>query len=342
VFSFRLLNVLFSVFSILMQTSMWAQRLMPSFFTFGTASQGCDLGVAGLLFWLLLPLSAQEATQMQKGSVRGNFLADSMQIGEPIYYSLSFEHPADWEVIFPDSTHAFKPFEWVSQQNFPTQTQAGISRDSAVYVLRSFEMDTVQNISVPVWVLRGRGDTLVFTPPADAITVRFQLTPELLQDSSMQKLQTNTDLVPIEVPFNYPMVLLIAVAVLFLVALLILLFGGRVRKAYRLRRLRSQHERFVQAYLKAFAENLNSKSAEQALAIWKNYLENLEEIPYTTYTSSEIVAVTQNDQLKRHLKALDRAIYGSEVTQALRESLDSLLDFAVGVYENRVKEVRNV
>ncbi len=322
---------------------MWAQKSVLSFCTLWQSLNKKNLGVSGFLFWvLLLPLAAQDAAQMQKGRIVGNFLVDSMQIGEPIYYSLSFSHPADWEVIFPDSTYAFKPFEWVSHQAFPTQTQAGISRDSAVYVLRSFEMDTIQNLSVPVWVLRGKGDTLLFTPPADAITVKFHLTPELLQDSSMQKLQTNTELVPIQVPFNYPMVILISVAVLFLVALLILLFGGRVRKAYRLRRMRNQHERFVQSYLKAFAENLTSQSAEHALAIWKNYLENLEEIPYTTYTSSEIVAITQNDQLKRHLKALDRAIYGSEVTQALRESLDNLLDFAVSVYENRMKEVRNV
>jgi hypothetical protein len=287
------------------------------------------------LVWGMNGVLAQE--------VRATFLTDSMQIGEPIAYTISFSHPEEWEVLFPDSSYQFKPFEWVRHEYFPTQTRDGLAHDSAVYYLRSFSMDSVQELRMPVWVVRAKADTSFFYPQeVSSVVLRFQLTPEVLQDSTMRKLQTDTNLSPIDAPFNYPLVGLIAVLVLLLVVIFVLLFGGRIRKAYRLRRMQILHERFVQSYKDSFATALNSSSIEHALFIWKDYLEKIEQIPYTTYTSSEIANATQNEMLKQHLKTLDRAIYGAEISQALEDSLSELLNFALISYENKVKEVRNV
>ena len=65
-------------------------------------------------------------------TVRAGFLADSLKIGEETAYYLSARYPRDLTVLFPDSTHAFLPFEYVDREYFPTQTAGGISVDSTV------------------------------------------------------------------------------------------------------------------------------------------------------------------------------------------------------------------
>jgi hypothetical protein len=42
---------------------------------------------------------------------RGKFLEDSIRIGEPVRFILSFKYPMDFEVIFPDFLYDFSPFE---------------------------------------------------------------------------------------------------------------------------------------------------------------------------------------------------------------------------------------
>ncbi|WP_192811682.1 hypothetical protein [Pontibacter sp. BAB1700] len=79
----------------------------------------------------------------------GSFSKDSVHIGELVRYTLVHRHPAVQEVILPDSTYNFAPFELVRQEFYPTATRAGISTDSTVYTLRTFDTSPVQSLELP-------------------------------------------------------------------------------------------------------------------------------------------------------------------------------------------------
>ena len=57
------------------------------------------------------------------------------------------------EVIFPDSSYNFSPFEWVSKEYFPTHTNESGSLDSVVYTLTCFDLAPVQQLVDPRIVL---------------------------------------------------------------------------------------------------------------------------------------------------------------------------------------------
>ena len=85
----------------------------------------------------------------------GSFNADTIKIGVPFTYTLVHRHAAKLEVILPGTNYNFSPFELVRKDFYPTYTQNGISIDSAVYTLRTFDTKAIQSIALPVFVLQG-------------------------------------------------------------------------------------------------------------------------------------------------------------------------------------------
>jgi hypothetical protein len=57
-------------------------------------------------------------------------------------------------------------------------------------------------------------------------------------------------------------------------------------------------------------QDFSPKSVEASLVIWKNYLETLLSKPYTKYTSKEIRAIENSEELGYALSEIDRMIYG--------------------------------
>src|SRR5687768_12536023 len=107
----------------------------------------------GLLYPLLLLFFLGQATtaDAQDIKVSGGFLKDSVQIGEPVAYFLSATYPQSLTVLFPDSTFSFKPFEYNRKRLSPTHTVGGVSHDSVVYYLSTFEVDKIQYLNLPVF-----------------------------------------------------------------------------------------------------------------------------------------------------------------------------------------------
>ena len=108
------------------------------------------IGLSALV-WMIIPVLTQ--AQAQDVSVRGGFLSDSLKIGEQTAFYLSARYPTNLNILFPDSTHGFTPFEYEDKEYFPTETTAGISADSAVYYLTTFEIDRVQLLQLPVYIV---------------------------------------------------------------------------------------------------------------------------------------------------------------------------------------------
>jgi hypothetical protein len=266
----------------------------------------------------------------------GKFLKETAKVGEPVRFSVVWKHAADKEVFFPDSTYNFEPFEFVSKNYFPTKT-VGLSTDSVIYELATFETDSSLSFSLPVYVLNEKDTSMIWTEPTT-----LQIKPLLLKLPDSLKIIENTQIQNIQDRFNYWYWSGAAILVVALFVVLFLVFGGRIRKNYRLSRMRKQYQRFIADFDKSLQKYQQATSTEHGLSLWKSYLEGVLDVPFTSYTSKEIADIVPDKTLNEALKSIDRAIYGNQINEATYQALLNLKNYAQNTYETKIKEVQNV
>jgi hypothetical protein len=274
----------------------------------------------------------------------GSFSTDSVHIGQLLRYTLVHRHPAAQEVILPDSAHSFSPFELVRQSFYPTRTKAGISTDSAVYTLRTFETLPQQQLSLPVIVLQGQDTLQVFAEPS-SVVLRQLVTA--VQEPLV--LRTQTVLEPVARRFDWPLMTLWIVTGISLLALVWLVFGSAIKIKYQLYRLRKDHLYFNSRYnshVDRFVKSGSASSMEKAVALWKNYLTKLERSAINSFTTKEIVEYYNDDeQVNLALRFCDKAIYGNvtaEPDNETNQALGMLRRFARGRYKTHRELTGNV
>lgn len=273
----------------------------------------------------------------------GQFLTDTIEIGRPFRYALSFRHPIAEDVLFPDST-AFRPFLVRDKLYVPTRSDAQISTDSAVYTLVSFETKPQLTLRVPLYIVGSADCTVVFS---STDTVFFRSRLQTARPDTLQ-LQTSTQVTPLRQELNYPVLLAVLGAIGLVSGLVYALFARTINRQLALFRLRQRHRRFLRTYNRLI-RNLSATSAtevaNQAVVRWRNYLEGLEQQPYSTMTTPEIVQRIANRQpglsgisgqdVEEALKTVDRMIYGGTYTDQSSESMRLLRTVAVMTYHQR-------
>lgn len=290
------------------------------------------------LWIIVLMLFSTDYCFAQQVKPVGAFEKKTVKLGEPVAYTLVLHHPASMEVRFPDTLFNYKPFELVSKKYFDTRTDnKGLSTDSAVYMLTTFQTDSLLHFAMPVIVMRNGDTTTVWT---DSSTILVEkIVPAA--DVEGAKLIPTTDYFEVNKGWNYPYIGAGILGFLIFLGIIYWLFGERIRKNFRLQRLRRRFERFVNEYQPYTQRQLSPEDAEHALAIWKSYLQGLQGIPYTTYTSKEIAEVLPDKALQQTLKQLDLAIYGKKTDAKTVDAIVFLADFTKEAYLRKVEEVRN-
>jgi hypothetical protein len=263
----------------------------------------------------------------QDVEVRSRFLADTLKIGEKVPFAVTARYPRKVNILYPDSSYSFNPFELESKEYFPTITSDSISYDSAVYYITSYEVDSIQVFRMPVYVLQGSDCTLVFGA-ADSIVLK-QLVEHMPDSVSAEQLplKTNTSYLNVSWLFNYPIAYTVVGVLVVAGAGVWLIFGKRIKRHFILKRLNKAHGEFLHRFADALHQMQNGFSvngAESALVIWKRYMEGLEEKPYTKYSSKEILRLLDDQNLAPALRSIDRMVYGgiasdTEVFNLLRE-----------------------
>ncbi|MBG8551989.1 hypothetical protein [Hymenobacter guriensis] len=281
----------------------------------------------------LLPLVALA----QQPEPVGRFRQPTTQVGDVVEFELTFRHPAALEVVFPDSTADFRPFEYVGRRYSPTRTLQGQSLDRAVYRLRTFALDSVQQLSLPVMVLRGRDSVLLPTAPA-AVRLRF-LAPAAT--ASPPALRATTTLLPVEARFNYPYWLTALGGLMVLSGGLVLLFRRRLRRRYQRYKLRKNHAYFLAQYarhIERFELSRSATNMERAITLWKNYLTRLEDSNLNSLTTREVEAHYQHHPaMSSALRVADRVVYGNllaeDETPEIDQAFAQLREFAEQRYQ---------
>lgn len=274
--------------------------------------------------------------------VHGYFRTDSVAVGEVVPYVLTATYPRDVQILFPDSTFAFTPFESSGKRYFPTRTSGTVSRDSVVYFLSTFELDSIQTLKLPVFVVQPQ-DCLAVYSTTDTIRLNFRVTMPLDSIAAEKlPLKANTAYQRVRQLFNYPVVL-IGLAVLAVAGIATwLIFGKQIRRYFQLRRLHRNYRGFLSRFgeiISRMGTTAPGKVAEEALWMWKNYMEDLEEYPFTKSTSREIVRKYSDDQLARALRAIDRGIYGGYGTPP--DPFRLLQDYSRQRFEKREASIKH-
>lgn len=264
----------------------------------------------------------------------GRFQTDSIELGRPIDYTLSYHHSPSAEVFFPDTTYNFYPFEIIRRNIFPTSTTNGVSTDSVVYTLVTFDIRKTQKLELPIYLLSKRDCTAVYSL-ADSVFLK-----EMIKTSvdSLQ-LKTDTKLLALSQQVNYPKILTYLLGLLGVVLIIYAFFGRFIRKQYTLFLFGRRHKDFQTNYKKFTRSTLDDVTIGKALVLWKKHLEWLEKRPYTSYTTKEIVSRLPSERLEEALREVDSAIYGGILSTQMPLAMNVLLDKATELYKNRREEL---
>ena len=278
----------------------------------------------------------------QDVKVRGGFLSDSLKIGEQTAFFLSARYPSDLNILFPDSTHAYSPFEYVNKEYFLTKTKNGISADSTVYYLTTFEVDRVQYLSLPVYIV-AKSDSMVVETEADSVLITqfVAQVPDTVSTAQLP-LKMNTAYQKVFYNLNFWLIVIVVAVLLALGVVGWILFGKKILRYFQAKRLKKNHAYFLNAYNNLLSELKTAFSppiTESALAAWKKYMEQLESRPYTKLTTRETLRTIKEPALTEPLSRIDRAIYGHDTS--VIESLENLKEFADQQFRRKLKEVQH-
>ncbi|MDX1903518.1 MAG: hypothetical protein SFU27_05110 [Thermonemataceae bacterium] len=271
-------------------------------------------------FFLSLGLFAQKISKKDSLDLKPllYFQDDSLLLGKPTQVSLSFRYPKHLQIVFCDTSHNYAPFELENKQFFPTHSDSLFSVDSAVYTLRSFEIDKKQVLRLPIFLIKPEGDSLILYSNTDSIYFQSQISASIpLENLS---LQADTSLILLEEKFNFHFFIFWGVTLLFLVAIVWVLFGNWIKQQITLLNLKRKHLFFEDAFDREIARirtRRRMEDIEQALHLWKKHLEQIEEKPFSTFTSREILEELPIEVLGEKLQNIDKAIYGAIIEEGL-------------------------
>ncbi|GAB2537925.1 hypothetical protein [Rufibacter soli] len=276
--------------------------------------------------------------------MQGYFLQDSVQLGQSVKYILVSRHAPQAEVVFPDSTYTFAPFELVRKEFFPTRTQRGLSIDSTVYTLRTFHLQPVQRLQLHARLFF-REDTLQLSTASDSIVLIQNVTE--VPDSLA--LMANTRLEHVADKFNYLYWGLGLLAGSIFIGGIWGLFGKGIQRRYNLyvlRKAQSQFQYRFQTSKDRFRRMKTLDHLERAITLWKNYLTKLEDEEISSFTTKEITTYYEEDErVGNSLKICDRAIYGnilSDDENEVANALTQLAEFAALRYVSIRDSLRHV
>jgi hypothetical protein len=292
--------------------------------------------------WCLFFLIGIKSAPAQNNDLKlpqAYFRQDSMYVGEHVRLILVYKHGKNQEVLFPDSAFNFYPFEFIKKTFYNTHSDSITSIDSIAYTLTSFELEPELNISLPVYMLNDGDTSTLYSENASIQVAMF-----VKNISPNDSLSINTNYIQLSPSFNYPYYGLGLMILLLIIIFVLLFFRKKLLKFYRLFLMEKDYNKFFKSYEqfeKEYQSNNSTEILEDTLSVWKIYLEKLEKVPYSTFTTKEICAKFDYNQLTSSLQNFDKAIYGRKIQENLQNSFVTLKETAIYRYQLKQKELRD-
>lgn len=273
----------------------------------------------------------------QEIKVEGRFLKDSTKIGEIIPYSLSVSYPSQINLVFPDSTFDFSPFEWVSKEEFPTRTKDGISRDSAIYYISTFELEQVQRLAMPVYSVVKR-DSLAIYAATDSIYL-LELIQVMPEDPKVVSL---TDWLDLEFWLNYPLYLLLASLALIALILAVLVYGKTAYRAWKSARAKRRYQKLYHRFYELMhkSEHIEKDEMQKHFVYWQSYMEKMSGKPYRKLVAKEIAGLGISATAVEGVRNLERWFYGNIPPEDLKQIYTGLIVGANDALDEKIAQIK--
>ena len=279
--------------------------------------------------------------QSQEIKINGGFIEDSLQLGSTVHYWVTAEYPMEIEVLFADSNYNFSPFEYADKFFVETELRNDNAFDSVVYGLQSFEIDLIQKLQLPVFVVQSN-DSIILTTPLDSLF--FEELVPLQQVSDTTQLIQNTQYNPVARLYNYPLMWIILGILLAISLIIFFTFGQKIKNYFTIRRLKKEYglfSNFISQLINLLKESVDQERAAQGLTHWKNYLERLELEPFSKLTTKEILALEFTSELKKALQNIDKNVYGNQKDPELYKSFQEVEDFTQHRFHMKIEDIKN-
>lgn len=293
----------------------------------------------GRLLLLILGFIFTFHLNAQEIKVNGGFVEDSLLIGQDVNFWMTASYPQDLEMIFPDTLHDFTPFEFSGKQYFPSLVKDGIAYDSTVYAIQSYEIELIQYLKLSAVILNENDSTIIDTP---LDSIYFSELAPFASDTT--KLIKNVSYQAVGRQFNFPLLYIVLGILALIIIITLLIFGRKIVKYFKLRKLRKEFERFSESlttYIQQLRKNPDHFIAEEALAHWKKYQESLDKWPFTSFTTKEILGLAFTKEIEGPLKSIDRLVYGKRPTESVYQDFQQIEDFTQHRYSKKVEEIKN-
>ena len=292
----------------------------------------------GRFFLFILFLIASIQVSAQKVQVSGYFTKDSARLGERVGYVLKASYPQSAQLIFPDSTFDFSPFVFLEKKTFVSATKEGITQDSSVYFLSNFSLEPSSYLALPVFELNRYDSITHYTTDAELkLKLNLDSIPEQLQ------FKENNVYQPLDKPFNWFVFSAIIGGILLVVGILFFVFAERIKRLFRKNRERLRWIQFERKWKKLsdlLQQQPNQSTADEAVGLWKGYLEHLRSQPIQEWTSSEIAAALDDKEVFKALRSIDMIIYaGAEGDTSAATTY--LLEVAKANYRTTLNQIKH-
>ena len=265
------------------------------------------------------------------------FIEDSVKIGDSIPLISILKYPKSIELIQPDSSYNYLTFEYIDKKTFPSIQIDNIILDSTVYYLRTFEIDSTQNIKLEATIIN-KDDSLNIISNTDSITLISQVT-----DIS-SSLINNTLFSVLKSIFNSEKVIYLIIIILSIIILLFILFRKKIIKYFKIRKIKIQLNKFnieFELLSKNYSKNNKIRELEKLLLLWKRFMEKFTNKPFSSSTTNEISYFINDKNILGILSTSDKCIYSDNNSPIELENLNALKLKAKNVADKYIVNIRN-
>ena len=287
----------------------------------------------------LLILQSIYSINAQKIEYKSYFIKENKTIGDTIYFISTINYPKNIEIIQPDSSNDFKTFEYIDKLIFPSLKIKDRVLDSTIYLLRTFNTDTIQSLKLSSYIINN-SDSLKITSTEDNLIISNQIKKI---DQSL-KVKYNTILSKINKLINYKYVTYIIVIILLIIGLTYILFGKKIVIFFKIHRLKKAFKSFETKFQKQqmiYKKEKSKNEIEKLLVIWKVFMEFISNKTYLSSTTKEIEKFNRNKKIISSLKEFDKNIYSPNKNILESKDINNLFNEAKHNFNVKLKNIKN-
>ena len=287
----------------------------------------------------LLILQSIYSLNAQKIEYKGYFIKENKTIGDTIYFISTINYPKNIEIIQPDSSNDYKTFEYIDKLIFPSLKIEDRVLDSTIYLLRTFNTDTIQSLKLNSYIINNN-DSLKITSTEDNLIISNQIKKI---DQSL-KVKYNTILSKINKLINYKYVTYIIAIILLIIGLTYILFGKKIVIFFKIHRLKKAFKSFETKFQKQqmiYKKEKSKNEIEKLLVIWKVFMEFISNKTYLSSTTKEIKKFNSNKKIISSLKEFDKNIYSPNKNILESKDINNLFNEAKHNFNVKLKNIKN-